>query len=148
MDFTMKYFDDLELLEFWQIVKKRIEVFVVEQKCSYMEVDDDDLISYHAYLSENKDIVSYLRIIVKKDADYAVIGRVFSTVRRKAYATELLNRSIDFIKKELKLKKIKLEAQVYAKSLYEKAGFKTSSDNFFIDGIEHVEMTLDFSEER
>jgi ElaA protein len=36
-----------------------------------------------------------------------------------------------------------LEAQVYAKSLYEKAGFTAISPEFLEDGIPHVRMRLE-----
>lgn len=36
---------------------------------------------------------------------------------------------------------IKLEAQVYARGLYEKCGFVQSSEEFLEDGIPHIEMT-------
>lgn len=36
---------------------------------------------------------------------------------------------------------IKLEAQVYARGLYEKCGFAQSSGEFLEDGIPHIEMT-------
>ena len=36
---------------------------------------------------------------------------------------------------------IKLEAQVYARGLYEKCGFVQSSEEFSDDGIPHIEMT-------
>lgn len=42
--------------------------------------------------------------------------------------------------------KVKIEAQTYAKSLYEKQGFVTVSEPFLEDGIEHVAMILDLTE--
>ena len=38
--------------------------------------------------------------------------------------------------------KISLEAQVYAKELYEKLGFIQTSEEFLEDGIPHIKMEL------
>ena len=38
--------------------------------------------------------------------------------------------------------RITIEAQVYARELYEKAGFVQNSDEFLEDGIPHIRMTL------
>ena len=35
---------------------------------------------------------------------------------------------------------ITIEAQTYARTLYEKLGFKQTSDPFLEDGIEHIQM--------
>ena len=46
-------------------------------------------------------------------------------------------------KKQNKNKPIYLEAQVYAKALYEKQGFRQISDVFLLDGIPHIKMLRD-----
>ncbi len=43
-------------------------------------------------------------------------------------------------KKKFNAKSIKIEAQVYAKELYEKVGFVQKSESFLEDGIPHVLM--------
>ena len=42
MEHYVKKFADLTTQEFYEIVKERIAVFVVEQNCPYQEVDEID----------------------------------------------------------------------------------------------------------
>lgn len=41
---AIKKFSELTTTELFNIYKLRVAVFIVEQKCYYQEVDDDDLI--------------------------------------------------------------------------------------------------------
>ena len=40
-------------------------------------------------------------------------------------------------------RRIVIEAQTYARKLYENLGFRQTSDEFLEDGIPHIQMTLD-----
>lgn len=42
MDWKLKSFEELSKEELYQIVKLRIDVFIVEQDCPYHELDDMD----------------------------------------------------------------------------------------------------------
>lgn len=59
MNFTLKLFEQLANTELYNILKVRTEVFVVEQKCPYPEVDGKDLQSYHLYKEENGEIIAF-----------------------------------------------------------------------------------------
>jgi len=52
MDIIIKKFDELTLNELYNILKLRSEVFVVEQKCIYQDLDDVDKTSYHFLLKK------------------------------------------------------------------------------------------------
>ena len=43
----------------------------------------------------------------------------------------------------MKANNIVLEAQTYARELYEKLGFKQTSEEFLEDGITHIKMMLE-----
>ena len=93
---------------------------------------------------EDGKIIAYLRLFYKNEREKEVaLGRVISLKRREGIASLLLERGIEVARDDLATKKIYLEAQTHAKSLYEKQGFKVISDSFFEDGIEHVKMILD-----
>ncbi len=77
--------------------------------------------------------------------DEVSIGRVLTTERGKGYANILLKEGINVAREKLNADKIKIEAQTYAKSMYEKFGFKVVSDEFLEDGIPHVQMILNMS---
>ena len=74
--------------------------------------------------------------------DEVGIGRVISRKRRCGLGTEVLKEGIKAAKEIYHAEKIILEAQVYARTLYEKQGFIQTSDEFLEDGIPHIQMTL------
>ena len=65
--------------------------------------------------------------------------------RSKGKTTEA---DIQAAKTELHADAITIEAQVYARSLYEKYGFVQTSGEFLEDGIPHVQMQLRLSVKR
>ncbi len=138
----IKRFNELTPNEIHSMYKIRVDVFVVEQNCPYHEVDDFDLQAYHAFLKDGDDqILAYCRILPPNTAfQTPAIGRVIAVKRRKGYATQLLKEAIPFIRKEYQQNTITLEAQTYARKLYENLGFVQTSDPFLEDGIEHIQM--------
>ena len=72
-----KEFKDLSLEELYAILKLRQEVFVVEQKCNYLDCDNLDLNAIHVTIKENLKLISYLRIIKpNKISKNTVLGRI------------------------------------------------------------------------
>ncbi len=138
MAIIKKYYE-LTHDEIFNIFQSRINIFVVEQKCPYKEIDEYDKIAYHAYINDNNNLASYCRIIFKND--YAVIGRVISTIRNKGYGKKILLDAIEFIKNN-GYKHIEIEAQTYAIGFYEKVGFIPYGNTFLMDDILHIKMKL------
>lgn len=139
----LKSFSQLSADELFAIYKLRVAVFVVEQKCAYQEVDEVDKASYHLWYEDEDGIEAYLRIIpagvTRKEVS---LGRVIAVKRRCGLGTKIVSDAISFAKKELKTKEIVIEAQTYVKLLYEQLGFRVESEEFFEDGIPHVQMRL------
>ena len=95
--------------------------------------------SYCYVSKEDGKIVSYLRYF-KGEGDVIQIGRVVSRIRKHGYASAVLAKAIAQIKEMPGISAIVLEAQVYAVTFYEKAGFVVVSEPFDEDGIMHVRM--------
>lgn len=143
MQLVIKGFNELSVEELYEIYKLRVAVFVVEQNCSYQEIDEADKVSYHLYLKDEGKIVAYLRVLPKGVVYEDVsIGRVLSVKRRCGLATRLLREGIQVAKERFGAKEIVLGAQVYAKKLYENAGFVQEGEEYLEDGIAHVHMRL------
>ncbi len=144
---VIKHFNELTPTEIYKIYKTRVDVFVVEQNCPYHEVDEYDLVSIHIMLlDDNGDLVAYCRVLPAHTTfDTPSIGRVISLQRRKGYASMILKEAIQVAKDEYKENTITIEAQTYARSLYEKQGFTQTSEPFLEDGIEHIQMKLKIS---
>ena len=143
MELVIKHFDELSTQELFEIFKLRVSVFVVEQNCPYQEVDDADKNAYHVYLKDDTGIQAYLRVLPKGVTfDEISIGRVIAVKRRRGLGSLILSEGIKVVKERLGAESIVIEAQVYARELYEKAGFVQSSSEFLEDGIPHIKMTL------
>ena len=105
---------------------------------------DIDKSSIHVYMADESGIQAYLRLIEPgKVCEYPAIGRVLSIVRRKGYATKIMKVAIEEAQKQFNAKKVKLSAQVYVRELYDKLGFKQTSEEFMDVGIPHIDMVLD-----
>lgn len=143
MDIIVKQFHELTNDELFEIYKLRVSVFVVEQNCAYQEVDDADRVAYHVYLKDENGIAGYLRVLPGGVTfDTVSIGRVIAVKRRCGIGSKILAEGILVAKEKFNANCITIEAQVYARGLYEKAGFVQSSGEFLEDGIPHIKMTL------
>ncbi len=142
MEWKLKSFDELSQDELYDILKLRVEVFVVEQNCPYQDLDDKDKLSYHLFLQDNDEIIAVSRIIPEKISyDEMSIGRVVvkKTHRGSGISKTMMNKAIKFIIDEFKKDKIRLSGQAYLIDFYEDLGFKKVSDMYLEDGIEHFE---------
>ncbi len=139
--FVVKKFEELTNDELWAIYNIRSKVFVVEQQCAYLDVDEYDKVSYHLLVLNNDELCGYARILPKGCMfDSVSIGRVISLERRCGLGTAIVKEAIRVAVDEFDAEKIVIEAQTYAKSLYEKCGFVAYGDEFLEDGIPHIHM--------
>ena len=143
MQLNVKTFDELTNKELYNILKLRSEVFVVEQKCNYVDMDDIDINSLHVFFSDDDKILAYLRTVMLDGEDNtAKIGRVISSQRRSGIGSKLLKEGKIAAKNILGAKKLIVDAQSYVKSFYEKSGFVQVSEEFLEVNIPHVKMEL------
>lgn len=143
MELKIKHYKELTLDELHDIYRYRVAVFVVEQNCPYQEVDGNDKVSWHMWLEDKGEMIAYLRVLPAGTTfDDVSIGRMICTRRRQGWATLLLQEGIKLAVEKFQADKITIEAQVYARSLYEKVGFVQASEEFLEDGIPHIIMTL------
>ena len=144
MELFVRRFDELDIHDLYEIMKLRCDVFIVEQECHYEDIDGRDINAIHVYLKDNNEIVGYLRILDKGVVFKEVsIGRVIAKRRRVGIGSELLKAGLKAAKKYYNADKIKIEAQVYVKSFYERVGFKVCGAEFLEDGIPHVPMVVE-----
>ncbi len=144
MELVIKHFNELTNGELYDILKARVDVFVVEQKCPYPEIDGKDKDAYHMVLRNEHGIAAYLRVL-KSGVSFPepALGRILTTRRGEGLGARIVSEGIKFAEEKLGAEKIRIEAQVYARGFYEKLGFRQCSEPFMDDGIEHIEMILD-----
>ncbi len=141
MELIVKHFSELSADELLEIYKLRVSVFVVEQKCPYQEVDDADRAAYHLWLKDADGIEAYARVLPQGAAfPTASIGRVIAVKRRCGLGGRIVEAAIDAARSKFHADEITIEAQVYARPLYEKHGFRQISEVFLEDGIPHMLM--------
>ncbi len=141
--FEIKSFDQLSTLEVYKILRLRAEVFVVEQDCVYQDIDDKDQKALHVLGYKNNEIIAYTRLFNVGDYfENASLGRVVVSKpeRQYGYGHDLLERSIEAIKRVFKTNTIKISAQTYLRTFYESHGFTQVGEEYLEDGIPHIGM--------
>ena len=147
MNWELKAFNDLTNMELHDIFKLRTDIFVVEQKCPYPEIDGKDLLSFHLMGKVDDEIVAYARILPPGlSFNKPSIGRVVvaESHRGTGLGHELLREAIAVSLVKYR-QSIKIGAQAHLENYYGAAGFKKVSDVYLEDDIPHIDMVLDIN---
>jgi len=150
INWICKPFDRLTPFELYDLLRLRSEVFVVEQKCIFLDMDNKDQIAYHLLGYQEKMLVASTRLLGPATAYRQMsIGRVVTsqTNRKQGAGKELMLKSINKCYELFGNEDIKIGAQLYLKQFYESFGFKQSSEIYMEDEIEHIEMILSINSE-
>ena len=141
---TIKPYNDLSKDQFFDILKLRIEIFVVEQCCYYQELDNEDKEAFHVSIYNDGIIVAVGRIIPNLHNKEVKIGRIAVKMehRKKGLAYKMMKDIINFISKKYKNFSVLLSAQTYLIEFYQLFGFKEIGNTYLEDGIEHIHMVL------
>ena len=142
---TCKKFNELTPEELYMILRLRSEVFVVEQNCVFLDMDNKDFYCEHLMAWEENKLLGYSRI-VPAGISYveSSIGRIVSSpaARGQGIGRELLIQSIDTLYALHGKRDIRIGAQYYLKDFYSSFGFVQKGEIYLEDGIEHIEMLL------
>jgi ElaA protein len=134
-------FRDLGATTLYAILKLRVDVFVVEQKCPYPELDGRDLEpgTRHVWLTRGDEILAYLRIL--DDGDTERIGRVVTApdARQGGYSSRLIEHALTVIG----ARPSTLSAQAHLTDFYARFGFTVAGPGYLEDDIPHVPMRRD-----
>ena len=77
---TVKAFHELSVTELYDLLRLRSEVFVVEQNCVFLDLDNKDQKCYHLLLYQENEMVAYTRIVpAGLSYQEVAIGRVVSS---------------------------------------------------------------------
>jgi ElaA protein len=143
LDYRFKPFLELTLVELYEILYLRQQVFVVEQTCPFEEIDHRDEHAHHLMGRHRNRLFSYARIIApgKRFAGPS-IGRIIThqDIRNQGYGKELMQIAIGHTDALYPQQDIYLSAQQHLEPYYEKFAFKRCSDAYDEDGIMHVDM--------
>ncbi|QYJ86609.1 GNAT family N-acetyltransferase [Shewanella mesophila] len=141
-------FAELSIEQLYELIKLRIDVFVVEQNCPYPELDSKDLLSDTRHLlgcDKQGRIVAYARILAP-GVSYpdASIGRVVvaEMSRGGGVAHQLMQNAIAVARAHWPDANIQIGAQEYLADFYRRQGFLQVSEVYLEDGIPHMDMLL------
>lgn len=142
--FTIKKFNDLTPHELYAILRLRSEVFVVEQTCVFLDMDNKDQLCYHLTAWDSDLLAGYTRLVPPGIAfKFPSVGRVVTSphVRNKGMGKIIMEKSIEEIFNLFGKTSIRIGAQLYLKKFYESFGFIQTGNIYDEDGIDHIEMT-------
>ncbi|TCB90750.1 GNAT family N-acetyltransferase [Micromonospora zingiberis] len=132
-------FADLDARTFHDLLRLRIDVFVVEQECAYPEIDGRDVEpgTRHLWLAHDGAPLAYLRILADPGG-VARIGRVVvaPTARGGGHAGRLMHAALA----EIGDRPCVLDAQSHLVGFYARHGFTVSGPEYVEDGIPHTPM--------
>lgn len=146
IEWEIKAFAGLHIDELYDLLKLRVDVFVVEQNCVYAELDEKDRHPDTLHLTgrnENQELVAYLRILPPGlSFSQPSIGRVVVSKKNRGQGLchAMIQNAMDQAGRIWPGMGIKISAQVYLKAFYEFHGFEKASEPSLEDGIPHLEM--------
>lgn len=142
MAWHLRTWDALTRDELHALLRLRAEVFVVEQRCAYQDVDGLDPLAQHLWQADDgggAEPRCYARVFAAgvRGPD-AVIGRVVvaPAARGRGAGAALMRRAMAACGDAA----IAISAQAYLERFYRDLGFTRTSADYLEDGIAHLAM--------
>lgn len=142
----VKPFDALTGGQVHDIMRLRVDVFVVEQRCVYPEIDGQDPAATHVMgFAANGKLAAYARILPPHDQEPPHIGRVIvdPDFRGQHLGRLLMHQTLLSVERLYGSRRSALAAQAYLVGFYGTFGYVGKSAEYLWDGIPHVDMALD-----
>lgn len=145
IEWICKHHRDLGKEQLYALLKLRSDVFVVEQKCAYPDLDGQDLEgdTHHLMGWEDDQLMAYLRLLdPESQGGDVVIGRVVtaSAGRGKGLGHAMMEQALKQAEKHWPQVPIYLSAQAHLQGYYGKYGFEVGGEEYLEDGIPHIGM--------
>ena len=145
IEWVCKHHSDLGKEQLYALLKLRSEVFVVEQKCAYPDLDGQDLEgdTYHLMGWEDDQLMAYLRLLdPESQGSDVVIGRVITApqARGQGVGHEMMEQALKQAEKHWPQVPIYLSAQAHLQGYYGKYGFVVAGEEYLEDDIPHIGM--------
>lgn len=144
LTYITKSFSELTPLELYSLLRLRSAVFVVEQNCAYLDLDNKDQLSFHVLAFHEHQLVAYTRCL-PEGVSYkgsSSIGRVVidPEYRDRKWGYELMEYSMKECRERFETHKITISAQHHLQRFYEKCGFIAVGEVYPEDDIPHIKM--------
>jgi ElaA protein len=138
-------FRELALQQLHDLLRLRVDVFVVEQKCPYPEIDGQDAEALHVLGYKGEELVAYARILPPHEDGLPHIGRVViaSSARGTGLGRAVMEHAIKAVEAYHGSRSNAVAAQAHLQRFYESLGYvRTSKEEYMWDDIPHVDMVL------
>ena len=136
-------FSDLTNTELYAILRLRQEVFVVEQRSIYIDLDGRDLQARHMSCWEGDALIAYQRLLAPGLVyPESAMGRIVVCPRARGdrLGRELVQRGLEHNLSRWPQHDVRINAQAYLETFYRDLGFVVDSDEYEEDGIPHLQM--------
>jgi len=135
-------FDELSAPALYELLRFRQQIFVVEQRSPYPDLDGLDQRAAHLLLRNGGDLAGCLRVVPA--AGQIRIGRVAVAIdwRRQGLGRRLMAEALGFCRDRYPGQEISLSAQLPLAPFYESLGFTGTSAPYDDFGAPHVEMSM------
>jgi ElaA protein len=133
-------FEELSADMLYEALRFRQNIFVVEQRSPYADLDGLDQEAWHLLLRSEGELAGYLRLIPMPIR----IGRVAvaSQLRRRGLGRRLMEEGLRFCGESYPAQDIVLAAQLNLVPFYSSFGFAVISEPYDDCGVMHVEMRM------
>ena len=144
IQWSTKHFSELTVNELYAMLRLRSEVFVVEQNCIFLDMDNNDQIAYHTMGWLDGELIATTRLfdVNQSYPGYQSIGRVVGSPKHRGIGAgkALMQYSIAECERLFGKHPIKIGAQLYLKKFYNEQGFEQAGEMYYEDEIEHIPM--------
>lgn len=139
-------FDALSAAALYELLALRSEVFVVEQRCVYQDIDglDPQLLHLCGREAASGALLAYARLLPPgvKGQSLPMIGRVLTApaARGRGLGRPLMQRALAECAARWPALAVQISAQAHLQDFYASLGFEPCSEVYDEDGIAHIDM--------
>lgn len=140
---TTKPFAELTGTEVHDVLRLRVDIFVIEQRCIYPEIDGQDPHALHILgHAAQGELAAYARILPLQADGLPHLGRfvVHPQYRGLGLGHTLIEVALAEAQRWTGISAAALAAQTHLEALYAQHGFQRTGADYDWDGIPHVDM--------
>jgi ElaA protein len=149
IDWQWSTYAALSKPDLYAIIQQRQQVFILEQRCLYLDLDGLDLNAWHLLgwqgPRNERELVAYLRCL-PPGVRYPEpsLGRILTTqaVRGTGIGRDIVARGIAHARYSFPGQTLRIAAQLHLQTFYAQFGFVPISEAYDEDGIPHLDMQL------